>query len=241
MAFSSRSADHTSHLGLPDMQTPALSASIELSIVQMLCSRLCHDLAGPAGAVGAGVDLLGEAAAGPDPEALDLVVFGARQLSSRLSYYRVAFGSGGTAANLSWPGVRSLAESLFEGSRVDLVWSQPTQAATKSLPSDIYRLATLLILVGSEALPRGGTLALTAAPVHAGCLLSLSVSGASVVLNKDVATALRGEGNDLVTSRTVTAFYAARLAKTLGATIDIEALDGSMELRVALPAFPAEH
>jgi histidine phosphotransferase ChpT len=212
----------------------APSPGLELSIVQMLCSRLCHDLAGPAGAVGAGSEMLGEAAGG-DADALELVTLGARQLAARLNYYRVAFGFGGTADTLSWPGVRALADGLFAGGRVAIHCEGAIPGTDGDTPVDVFRLALLLLLLGSEALPRGGTLTLAVTPARQGWLLSIRCLGSTVSLARETLAAIAGGEASSVTSRTVTAFYAAQLADTLGAAIVVDSSGAALDLRVALP------
>ncbi len=216
----------------------AASPRLELPIVQMLCSRLCHDLAGPAGAVGAGSEMLGEAAGG-DADALELVTLGARQLAARLNYYRVAFGFGGTPAHLCWSGVRELAESLFAGGRVAIEWNRALPVGADDTPVDGFRLALLLLLLGGEALPRGGTLSVDVAGARPGCRLAIRAIGTTVALSREALAAVAGGDACAVTSRTVAAYYAGQLADALGATIDVEPLGGALELRVALPAAAA--
>lgn len=212
----------------------AVAARLELPLVQMLCSRLCHDLAGPAGAVGAGVDLLADAPA-PDPEALELVALGARQLGARLAYYRVAFGFGGSREQLSWPGVRGLAEALLAGGRVRLLWQQPA-TDDAALPADAFRLTLLLLLLAAEALPRGGTVQLLRAP---GQPLTIEAKGAGAGLAAETRAALFAGDGEAVTSRTVTALYAARLAEGLGTAISVEPVAGGLAFRLPLPGVGA--
>jgi len=100
-------------------------------------------------------------------------------------------------------------------------------------------LGLLLLLLGSEALPRGGTLTVTVAPARPGCLMSIRAAGTTAALGAETLAALAGGETGDVTSRTVTAFYAARLADAFGATIDVEPQGNAIELRVALPAASA--
>ena len=214
----------------------ATNPQLELPIVQMLCSRLCHDLAGPAGAVGAGIDLLGDDV-GDAAEARELVAFGARQLAARLDFYRVAFGFGGAPQHFSWAGVQSLTQRLFEGGRVEAHFAVPAADGRSPVARDVFRLALLLILLGAEALPRGGTLAVVVARARPGLALSVRASGSTATLADATAAALPGGDHTPSTpTRAATAVYAARLAQSLGATLCVETEPRAIVLGASLPA-----
>jgi len=66
---------------------------VDVRVAQLLCSRLCHDLVSPIGAVNAGLELL-EEAADDDGRALGLITTSAAEAARRLAFYRVAFGLG---------------------------------------------------------------------------------------------------------------------------------------------------
>ena len=71
--------------------------SNDLRLAQLLCSRLCHDLVGPAGAVNAGLELAEEGEM--DGDALELVTSSAAEVTRRLAFFRIAFGAAGGKAS----------------------------------------------------------------------------------------------------------------------------------------------
>jgi histidine phosphotransferase ChpT len=225
---------------VPATPVPAAVPQLELPMVQMLCSRLCHDLAGPVGAVGAGIDMLRDGA-GDDAEARELVAFGARQLAARLDFYRIAFGFGGAAQHFSWAGVRTLTQRLFEGGRVMAEFKTPAADGGGEVAPDVFRLALLLILLGAEALPRGGGIAVVASGARPGSTLpgltlSVRASGDKAALAEASVAALSGNDDGGTPSRAVTAVYAARLAQSLGVGIRVRTEAGAITLSVSLPA-----
>jgi len=126
--------------------------------------RMCHDLAGPASALVNGADLLHcEVGSGFVAEALGLLQASARSLTARLEFFRAAFGSPTARAVQSAAEARRVAEAylgrLGDRSRVFSLAGFPGDA-----PPERLRLALLLILVGADALPFGGTLAVESAP-----------------------------------------------------------------------------
>src|SRR3954454_3497288 len=69
-----------------------------LDLAALLCSRVCHDLISPAGAIVNGLGVLEEDG---DEEtkklALDLIKKSAKTASARLKFCRIAFGAAGSA------------------------------------------------------------------------------------------------------------------------------------------------
>src|SRR5260370_40532632 len=76
-----------------------------LDLAALLCSRLCHDLISPVGAIINGLEVMEE---DKDEEtktfALDLIKKSATQASAKLQFCRLAFGAAGSAGGRKKPG-----------------------------------------------------------------------------------------------------------------------------------------
>jgi histidine phosphotransferase ChpT len=135
---------------------------IEMRVMDLLISRLCHDLISPAGAIVNGIELVeefGDDGGDEDDmtgEAMALVGRSARQLSAKLSLFRIAFGSAGERDNFPAAECRRLLDGYLEEGKVRLDW------ALDRLPPapGSARLLLLLAIIGAESLPRGGLLRL---------------------------------------------------------------------------------
>src|SRR5689334_12860145 len=131
---------------------------IDARIIDLLAARLCHDLIGPAAAIGNGVELLQD----EDPDfvrdAVALIGDSARKALRRLQFYRFAYGfrPGGVVSAAP----HLLLAELFEGSNIACDYREPVRA----LPLDWQKLACNLAAVAAESLPRGGTVIVTATP-----------------------------------------------------------------------------
>lgn len=121
-----------------------------LMLAQAVCTRLCHDLGGPTGALSGALELLEGAA----DEATEVANDAARIIDRRLRFWRVAVG--GASDGLDAAGLAQLVEGLTLGRRatVDL----DGVAADVLVPPAMVQPLLLAMLVGVEALPRGGTL-----------------------------------------------------------------------------------
>ena len=179
-----------------------------LRVAELLSARLCHELAGPAAAVDNGVELILDLPLDPGPEAMALVAESSRQLTHRLRFYRFAYGyeGRGEAAGAS---PCELAARHFEGGKIACDYG----AKVCGLDLAQQQLGCNLLLVGADALVRGGRLALDAA----GSELRLEVSGEDVHLASEHVAALNPKTPAAaVTVRSVQAYFAGLLAHALG-------------------------
>jgi histidine phosphotransferase ChpT len=132
---------------------------IDLQILELVCSRLCHDLISPIGAVGNGLELMAEEA---DQELIDdarrLVEDSSHRAAALLQLYRSAYGNAGNQSSFGINEAVRLARQAFDASRLSLTASV---ADGIEGPAGYGKLVLNAILTVSEWLPRGGTLSLT--------------------------------------------------------------------------------
>ncbi|SEH61241.1 histidine phosphotransferase family protein [Magnetospirillum fulvum] len=191
----------------------------DLELTEMLCARLCHDLAGPLGAVASGAELLGD---DPDPETAGLVASTAAGAVSRLRLLRVALG--GAGGPRPEEDVRALLQAYLEAGasaavRLDLIW----HSGRPDLAGETVRLVLALAMVARESLPRGGRLSVEIEAVPPGGSLGLAVGfhGPSARLDPDSRVALGGAGGP-IGPRVVLACWVSRLAARAHSSLVVE-------------------
>ena len=129
----------------------------ELRMAELLCTRLCHDLTGPIGAVNNGAEFLAEEGFNMQNQAVDLIVSSAFSAVSRLQFYRMAYGNVKDGGEVSLSDKQKLATDFFSGSKTTVDW--PDSAAEGSGVSVSVKMARLifnLLIMASGALIRGG-------------------------------------------------------------------------------------
>ncbi len=209
---------------------------VDLRVAQLLCSRLCHDLVGPAGAVTAGLELLHDEPEGAD-EALILVADSGQQVVRRLAFFRMAFGIGGGGAATRLAEIRDLAQGLLSEGSVVLNWPSDAAAGERPITATGGKLLLNLLLLGVDTLPRGGTLDVELADSAEGLDIAMTAAGQGARLRDEVRTALHPDmpAEDL-TARTVQGYFAQRLAEALGGAIEIsDDTDDQVRLALILP------
>jgi histidine phosphotransferase ChpT len=161
-----------------------------IDFASLLCSRLCHDLVSPIGALTNGVELLAdETDAEMRAQCMQLLEDSARQAANRLKFFRLAFGAGGGyGAEVDVREIKAAIEGLFSPDKVKLEWLVP--AAT--LPKPAVKLLLNLALLAGEALLRGGTLSLAAEGSSNQIEIGVKAEGPRTLLSDDLRQALQG-------------------------------------------------
>src|ERR1700755_157568 len=128
-----------------------------VDLASLLCSRLCHDLMSPVGALNNGIELLADE---QDPEmrekCLELLADSARASANKLKFFRLAFGAaGGFGAEVETPEAQTGLEGQFgPDRRIEVVWA----VRDEKLPKDATKLLLNLGMLAGDALVRGGRL-----------------------------------------------------------------------------------
>jgi len=210
---------------------------IDMRVAQFLCSRLCHDLIGPAGAINSGVEFLGGDGADQRDEALSLLAESGGRLVDRLSFFRVALGRGGGDGPRAVSDARDLAAAFLAGGRVSLDWAaDEASVADGAVAPNGVKLLLNLILLGADSLPRGGALGVRTARMAEGLGVAVVAAGSGAALREGVEAAIAGAVGDGLSAHTVVASFAHCLARALGTAIEVSAEDGEVRFAVLLPA-----
>jgi histidine phosphotransferase ChpT len=127
-----------------------------LDLAALLCSRVCHDIISPVGAITNGLEVLDEDNSEEMKTfAFDLIRSSARQASAKLQFARLAFGAAGSAgAEIDLADAQSVATGYMQGEKAQFSFDAPRVLMAKNL----VKLLLNLILLANAAIPRGGSI-----------------------------------------------------------------------------------
>ena len=201
----------------------------------MLCSRLCHDLLSPVGALSNGLELLADER---DPEmrqrCFELFEQSARISTDKLKFFRLAFGAaGGFGGMVPVDEARSLVEALVrDNERITVKW----QLAAPSLPKPAIKTLLNFAMIGLDALVRGGELEIVGELRNDASEIVVRATGSKVVFDADIGRALDGSlPPDELSSRTAPAEMLRQLAEQMGGQLQHAFADGALVLGAILP------
>jgi len=188
-----------------------------LDLAALLCSRVCHDLISPVGAIVNGLEVLEE---DKDEEtktfALDLIKKSARQASAKLQFCRLAFGAAGSAgAQIELGDAEKAARGLIEDGKTTIVWNLPRELVAKNRA----KLLLNMLMVGGGAIPRGGTL--TVDPLGTG--YRITASGLNARITPATAELIGGSPAHPVDAHGIQPLYTGILARDCGLTVSAAA------------------
>lgn len=205
---------------------------LDIRVTELLCSRLCHELASPVGAINNGIEMIEEFDESMLPEAMPLIGSSARLVAARLKFYRMAYGMAGTRSLVSQLEVRELAEAFLSDGRSSLEWTDNGEAM--ELQDGFGKLLLNILPLAVETLPRGGVIGITLDSDTETLVMTVVAEGKDARIPEDCRMALAPDARvDDLTPRSVHSYFLARLADRMDSAIE---LDGNVEGRITLTA-----
>jgi histidine phosphotransferase ChpT len=210
------------------------AAPDELELAALLCSKVCHDVISPVGAITNGLEVLDDEA---DEEtrgfAMDLIRRSATRASASLLFARLAYGAAGSAgAELSLGELHEVAVGYVGSEKVTLAWQSPDGGLAK----DAGRLLLNFLVIAQHAIPRGGTISVAVAEPLDAPVLTVRCAGEGARVPPGtpelVAGVVSGDGVD---ARSVQPYFTGLLARRLGAEVVLFADDAEIVIEATFP------
>lgn len=204
---------------------------LDIRVVELLVSRLCHDLVSPVGAIRNGLELIEEMnedeADGGEPnpaflgEALKLIDHSSRQADCRLRAFRLAYGVAGREPR-DFADVRAAIQGWVAGGRTAVDWADGVPSDPAAQRPGVARTLLNTLMLADEALTRGGSVGVTGEGDARSGRLAVTARGRPGALTAEVAAALAGEGAvETLTARTVHAYLTGRFAAASGLRLTV--------------------
>lgn len=207
----------------------------QLDLAALLCSRLCHDLLSPVGALTNGLELLADER---DPEmrqrCLELLDQSAKASADKLKFFRLAFGAaGGFGESVPVDEAKSVVEALVgSAKRVELNWA----LADAVMPKGAVKVLLNFAQIGLDALVRGGTLDVGAESRNGASEIVVRAAGPRIAFDQNIGRALEGQlAVGELASRTAAAHMLSILARQAGGGLQYILSDDALVLGAVLP------
>ncbi len=207
----------------------------QTDLAAMLCSRLCHDMLSPVGALANGLELLADE---QDPQmrarCMELLEQSARISTDKLKFFRLAFGAaGGFGEAIPMDEAQSVINALAaEAKRVTINWAIPDA----SLPKPAVKVLLNLAQIALDGLIRGGTLDIGAERREGAVEIVVRARGDRIAFDETIGRALQGDlPSHEITSRTAPAHMIALLAEELEGGLQYKLGEGVLVLGAVLP------
>lgn len=202
------------------MSGPSSSTAPDaLELAALLCSRVCHDLISPVGAIVNGLEVLDD---NPKPEdrefALDLIRKSAKTASGRLQFCRLAFGAAGSSgAQIDTGDAENMTRGFIDDGKVTLTWGIPRTLQ----PKNRVKLLLNMVVIAQQTIPRGGSMAVESTGSGETGGFKIVASGLNARVPQNIADILSGAHGGSVDAHAVQPHYARLLAQACGLTVTL--------------------
>lgn len=186
----------------------------DMTLMHLMCAKICHDISAPASAVAMGLEMLAEAP--QDIPTQDLIHYSAQSTISKLEVFRSLTGFSNTINKPTGLDLERTLKNYWPDNKIIIMWKVDD---LESIQGPSARLLLATVLTAADGLPRGGTIIVNPN-------LSVSAQGPMAHLRDETAQAIIGKTQlSQQTAGTVIAFFANTLAQNLEAKLQIQTLD----------------
>lgn len=181
-------------------------------LAALLCSRVCHDIISPVGAINNGLELLDEG--GADADAMDLIRTSALNASVRLKFARLAFGaSGSVGASIDTGEAEKAAKDFAVAEKkTEVSWTGPRAIIAKNR----VKLLLNLFLIAYGAIPRGGSIDVYLENPEDDAAFRLVAKGRMMRVPPKFVELLSSGLEEAVDAHTIQPYYTVLLAEEAG-------------------------
>lgn len=194
-----------------------------LDLAALLCSRVCHDLISPVGAIVNGLEVLDDAKNADDRDfALELIRKSARNASAKLQFCRLAFGAAGSAgAQIDTGDAENMTRGFLEDEKTKVAWNLPRALQ----PKNRVKLLLNMLIIAQQTIPRGGTLTVDTLGQGDAAGFRIRAAGLNARLPQNIADQLAGIHHGAIDAHAVQPYYTRLLAQASGLRASL-AMDG---------------
>jgi len=213
---------------------PSLPDISAMDLGALLCSRICHDIISPVGAISNGLELLDEDS---DPEtkeiAMELIRSSAKNASARLQFSRIAFGAAGSAgSDIDTGDAQGVAEGYFANEKkTSLTWS----GERALMPKNKVKFLLNMLLVGLAAIPRGGEVSARFEDPNGNTSFKIVSTGKNARVPPVFLDFLNGTFSEHLDAHAIQPLYTLKLAEAAGLTVSAT-LEGESVIFTAVSA-----
>jgi histidine phosphotransferase ChpT len=213
-----------------------MSVQVDISILELLSSKICHDLISPIGAVNNGIEFMTEMGADAGDEATELIAFSAQQASAKLQAFRMAYGAGGADGSLKPEDVHKSIQGIVGAEdKITQSWDPYGELGYEERPDAFCKILICALLLAMECLPKGGELSVEAGAMAGQTLVH--ARGANAGARDMMAEALALGIKDELEPKHVHAYMTGLLAQAYDFKVSIsDTAPDSVTLLLELPS-----
>ena len=198
-------------------ELPQISA---MDLAALLCSKVCHDIISPVGAIANGLELMDDGSDAETKEvAMGLIRSSAGNASARLQFARIAFGAAGSAgANIDTGDAQNVAQGYFaQEKKTSLEWS----GERAIMPKNKVKLLLNMLLAGLSAIPRGGVVRAEIEDPNGSPRFRITAQGTNARVPPVLLDLMNGTFSEQLDAHAVQPLYTLKLAEAAEMKLEV--------------------
>lgn len=196
---------------------------LDIALLELLASRICHDIISPVGAVHNGVEFLEEMGVDAGGDAVALISHSAHNAAARLQAFRLVYGMGGADPSIRTEDVRKAFDALTESDgKIKSDWD-PHKLNRDEAPDGFCKMLMGCLMLAQESLPKGGTITMEQPDGHTVLIVASGTDAGSRALVREALA--RDLEIAQIDPRLVHPYVLSALAEKYGFAIDIASQD----------------
>lgn len=213
---------------MSETTTPITLESLDLAA--LLCSRVCHDVISPVGAIVNGLEVLDD---DKDPAtqefALNLIRKSAHTASARLQFCRLAFGAAGSAgASIDLGDAEQVSRAFIQDDKVQLAWQAPRLLLAKNK----VKLLLNMLVIAAASIVRGGTVTAQLTDTNGVTEITVTAQGQNVRVPPHVGELLAGRSaTGTIDAHAIQPYYTGAVARAAGMSVTLSVEDTTLVLK----------
>jgi histidine phosphotransferase ChpT len=210
-----------------------MSDNITLPVraVELLASRICHDLVSPVGAVANGVEFMRDMGADGMEDSIGLIEHSVTQASVRLQLFRLCYGAGGSEKLVSAKAIWEAFTNFMDKAKFSVEWDLLNDVPDE-LPDGFFKMILNAMIFIHDGLPKGGTITVKS---H-GHLMTVEGTGDMLRLREGSAAALKGEATiDEIDPKNIHGYVTHYFSRIFNIDMEFEENENGMTVRLFIP------
>lgn len=195
-----------------------------IEFAELLCAKICHDLAGPIGAISNGIDFLDTKNDDLRQKSIELVQFSSRQAVSKINFFRQAYGFVPVNSESNFGIVKSLILNLIEGGKISVTFTDDQSI----IDGRTAKILLNIFLIISSVIMYNGKVSFELDSESNNKKMAIIGTSPSYKVDNDLVSILKGSSDSIMTTRNVQHYYTYSISKDDDYSIDIAQEDGKV-------------
>lgn len=194
---------------------------VSTHVLELLASKICHDLVSPVGAIYNGIEFMEESGTDIADEAMGLIKHSAAQASAKLAAFRIVYTAGGASNDIRPSSVEKAFKDLISEEK-NTVFRWEVKDITGSVPAGFYKIIMGCLLLAREMIPVGGEVNVSSDDNVAG-KVQIQVIGSKIIIYEGMLESLKKEiDEEALTPRMSHPYILACFADSYGVNFSLD-------------------